>query len=53
MISKGENNLHKYLLPVSAAELLIEERMIAAVDKLDFTFERWMLIIFSSSETRM
>ena len=40
-ISRGEKNLHKCLLPVSARELLTGEKMTAAADKLDFTFATW------------
>ena len=37
-ISRGEKNLRICLLPVSARELLIEEKMTAVADKLDSTF---------------
>ena len=40
-ISRGEKNLHKCLLPVSARELLIEGKMTAAADKLDPILARW------------
>ena len=40
-INRGEKHVRKCLLPVSARELLIVEKMTAAADKLDSMFAIW------------
>ena len=40
-ISRGENNLHKCLLPAGARKLLIEEKMTVAADNLGPILTRW------------